>query len=67
MSNFRNLLKKSEEMLTHGCPVKVSVPLLLGVSASVALTAFEVRSDIDDACTLENLRKPKATASGSRK
>ena len=49
MNSFKSILKKSETMISHGCPVKLTVPLLLGVSASVALTAFEVKDDIDDA------------------
>ena len=48
MANFQSLLTRCQEILSHGCPVKISVPLLLGVSASVALTAFEVNNNIED-------------------
>ena len=48
MANFQSVLSKSKDMLSHGCPAKISVPLLLGVSASVALTEFKVNDDIDD-------------------
>ena len=48
MGSFQNLMSKSEAMFTDGCPVKISVPILLGVSVSVSLPAFELDESIED-------------------
>lgn len=48
MESFQSLMRKSENMFTDGCPVKISVPIFLGVSASVSLPAFELDDNIDD-------------------